>query len=279
MAILLADSGGTKTHWRLLDGTEKTDIYTAGISPLYQNEAQILDMFQSELLPKIKIYPTAVYYYGTGIIDSSKAQIVENALLTIWPKTPAVEVKDDMLGAARALCGRAAGIACILGTGANSCMFNGQEISQKTPALGFWLGDEGSGGHIGKELIKSYLRLELPVELKEAFDKRFGALDRSFVLKKAYQEPLPNRYFASFSKFIWDHRHHPFCYHLVTQAFGLFLEKNVLPYSGHELLMVNFTGSVAFYYSDILKKVLQKFNLTCGIIAESPMAGLTLYHR
>jgi glucosamine kinase len=177
------------------------------------------------------------------------------------------------------LCGREAGIACILGTGSNSCFYDGEKISFQVPPLGFWLGDEGSGGNLGKQLILSYLHKEMPEELRTKFNKRFGEKDRLEIIENAYQKPLPNRYFATFSKFIFDNRQHPFMYQLVSNAFGLFFEKYILKYPDFQKYKIHFTGSVAFYYSDILRRVAMEKGCTAGIIMESPIAGLTLFHK
>ena len=189
----------------------------------------------------------------------------------------AVEIQNDLIAAARSLCGKEAGIACILGTGSNSGFWDGGRISAQIPPLGFWLGDEGSGGHLGKLLLLSYLHGQMPVEIRAVFEKRFGIMDRLTVLDKAYKQAFPNRWFASFSKFLFDHRRDAFCYSLIEQSFEAFISLYLKRYQ--EAPVVHFTGSVAFYYSDILKKILKKHGLNVGHISEGPMAGLCLYHK
>ena len=191
----------------------------------------------------------------------------------------AIEINDDMLAAARSLCLSQPGIPCILGTGSNSCLFDGQKVIDQVPSLGFWLGDEGSGGYLGKELIKRYIRKELPIEIHQKFVARYGNLERTEILDKAYKQPLPNKYFGGYSKFIFDNRSHPYLFQLIYDSFLLFFEKSVIKYHDYETYKSHFTGSIAFYYSDILKKAAKKFNITVGVIMENPIAGLVLYHK
>jgi glucosamine kinase len=278
MAILIAESGSSKTDWRLIHQENKISQYkTVGFNPFYQNSTSILQELEANLLPNIEGEVSEIYYYGTGITNFEMADIVKKALEMAFPNAK-IEINDDMLAAARSLCLKEPGIACILGTGSNSCYFDGQQIANKIPALGFWLGDEGSGGHLGKELIKKYLRKELGEEISQKFIKKFGPLERTEILEKAYKQPFPNRYFAGFSKFLFDNRAIPEAYLIVYESFIEFFQKNVLKYPNHADLKVHFTGSIAFYYSDILRKAAVKSGINVGVIMESPIAGLTLYH-
>jgi glucosamine kinase len=279
--ILIAESGSTKTDWRLITSEGQVSQYkTVGFNPYYQTAENIADELRKNLLPNLPDTSISeVYFYGTGITNIEKAEIIKNAIRSVFPHVQTIEAHSDMLAAARALCGRESGIACILGTGSNSCFYDGSTISFQVPPLGFWLGDEGSGGYLGKQLILSYLHKELPEELRQKFNKRFGEKDRLEIIENAYQKPFPNRYFASFSKFIFDNRQHPFMYQLVSNAFGLFFEKYILKYPGFQKYKIHFTGSVAFFYSDILRRVATEKGCTTGVIMESPIAGLTLFHK
>jgi N-acetylglucosamine kinase-like BadF-type ATPase len=183
-----------------------------------------------------------------------------------------------LLGAARALCGHQTGIACILGTGSNAALYNGKYIDGSATSLGFWLGDEGSGGYLGKQLITDYLNGDLPDELRSHFERRYP--DRyPQIMDKVYRQPFPNRYLASFSKFVFDHLSHPYCYSLAYHAFALFFEKRVQKLDPQRQHSVHFTGSVAFYYANVLRQVATDQGYKLGHIAEEPAAGLVLYHQ
>ncbi len=279
--ILIAESGSSKTDWRMIaPNGSVSQVKTIGLNPYYQTTDSIIEELQKNLLPSLNNQVVSeVFYYGTGVTNDEKADIIRLAFKAIFTEVKSIEVHSDMLAAARALCGHTAGIACILGTGSNSCFYDGNDITFQVPPLGFWLGDEGSGGYLGKQLVLSYLHKEMPQDIREKFEKRFGVKDRLEVLENAYQKPFPNRYFASFSKFIFDNRNNQFTFKLVTDAFGLFFEKYLLKYPDYQQHKVHFTGSVAFYYSDILRRVAIEKGFSIGIIMESPIAGLTLYHK
>ncbi|WP_044172005.1 N-acetylglucosamine kinase [Flectobacillus major] len=278
--ILIADSGSTKTDWRTISSDGQiAQFKTIGFNPYYQDTTSIADELRSTLAPKITNTITAIHFYGTGVTNLEKGQIIKDALALVFPAATDIQVNNDMLAAARALAGQDTGIVCILGTGSNSCFYDGYQIAHQIPPLGFWLGDEGSGGYLGKQLMLSYLHKEMPQELREKFEKRFGAKDRLEILDNAYHKPFPNRYFASFSKFLFDNRSHPFAYLLVYQSFEAFFDKYLLKYTDCQQYKIHFTGSVAFYYSDILRRVATEKGCTVGIIMESPIAGLTLFHQ
>jgi len=278
--ILIADSGSTKTDWRILDQNEViAQTQTIGFNPYYQDADSIANELKTNLLPLCTKEVTQVFYYGTGVTNEEKAGVIKEAILKVFPTCQQIEAQSDVVGAARAACGKTAGIACILGTGSNSIYFDGEKTGFQVPPLGFWLGDEGSGANLGKRLILAYLHHELPSDLRDAFIKRFGALSRLDIFEHAYQKDFPNRWFATFSKFLFDHRKHPFCYEIVEKAFQDFCQLYLVKYEAARTVPIHFTGSVAFYYSDILKRVISSFGLRVGIISEAPMAGLTLFHK
>lgn len=281
MKILIIESGSTKTEWRLISDAIGTPIsyFSQGINPYYQSEIEIFEAQKSILSKFPPSGVSHIYYYGTGITGDDKKSIIQNFLQRHFNDAKELIVENDLMAALKANLGDKKGIACILGTGSNSGYFDGKQVTEQIPPLGFWLGDEGSGGHLGKLLILSYLHKELPEDLRSLFIKRFGELSRLDILTKAYKEEFPNRWFASFSKFLFDHRKHPFCYNLIEQSFDTFVKLYLLKYSEVQHIPIHFTGSVAFYYSDILKRVLKKYGLQTGIISESPMAGLSLYHK
>ncbi len=277
--ILIVESGSTKTAWRLIkDPNAPYDSFNSvGINPYYQTTAEIVAAQDQTLIGFAGMPIKAIYYYGTGVTGDAQCEVIAAAFRPYFPANCSLEIQNDLVAAARSLCGKEAGIACILGTGSNSGFWDGSRISTQIPPLGFWLGDEGSGGHLGKSLVLSYLHGQMPTELRTIFEKRFGVLDRLTILDKAYKQAFPNRWFASFSKFLFDHRKEAFCYGLIEQSFEAFISLYLKRYS--EATIFHFTGSVAFYYSDILKQVMKKNGLTIGHISEGPMAGLCLYHK
>lgn len=278
--ILIVESGSTKTEWRYITDPNQAyeSFYSDGINPYYQSAAEITEA-QLDTLAKLgQKSIQQVFYYGTGITDDSKREVIQHVLKP-YVGEASISVENDLVAAGISLCGDEAGIACILGTGANSGYFEGGKLKEQIPPLGFWLGDEGSGANLGKRLILAYLHHELPSDLRDAFIKRFGALNRLDIFEHAYQKEFPNRWFASFSKFLFDHRKHPFCYALVEKAFQDFCQLYLVKYEASRSVPIHFTGSVAFFYSDILKRVVMSFGLRVGIISEAPMAGLTLFHK
>ena len=277
--ILIVESGSTKTAWRIIKDplSPYESFSSAGINPYYQTNEEITAA-QTAVLDGFAGLPIqAIYYYGTGVTGEAQSEVIAAAFRPFFPSNCSLEIQNDLIAAARSLCGKEAGIACILGTGSNSGYWNGERISAQIPPLGFWLGDEGSGGHLGKLLLLSYLHGQMPAEIRAVFEKRFGVLDRLTVLDKAYKQAFPNRWFASFSKFLFDHRRDAFCYGVIEQSFEAFISLYLKRYPEGQTF--HFTGSVAFYYSDILKKIMKRNGLTIGHVSEEPMAGLCLYHK
>jgi len=279
--ILIVESGSTKTAWRLIkDPTSPYESFSSvGINPYYETSAEIVASQGKVLAGFTGIPIQAVFYYGTGVTGDAQREIIAEAFRPFFANSCTLEIQNDLIAAARSLCGKTSGVACILGTGSNSGFWDGTQISAQRPPLGFWLGDEGSGGHLGKSLVLGYLHGQMPIELRAVFEKRFGVLDRLTVLDKAYKQAFPNRWFASFSKFLFDHRKEAFCYSLIEKSFESFISLYLKGYEDAERQTFHFTGSVAFYYSDILKKVMKKNALKLGHISEEPMAGLCLYHK
>ncbi|MBX7094564.1 MAG: hypothetical protein K1X56_07590 [Flavobacteriales bacterium] len=277
--ILIADSGSTKTAWRLVKADQKIlQFNTPGIHPLLQDESQIRTTIQS--LFSIAGFPDSntiksIFYYGTGCSSTERSQPVFQCLSTLFPAA-VIEVESDMLGAARGLCGHREAIACILGTGSNSCHFNGLHILHARPSLGYILGDEGSGAWIGKNVLRAFLYGELPAHLAEKLKTEY-ALKKDEIIKKIYSEPLANRYMASFSPFVYRNSADPYMHRLVKEGFLAFFNKHISHYQIKNL-SINATGSIAFFYADIFRDVCNELGFTLGTITESPIAGLTLYH-
>ncbi len=276
--IIVADSGGSKIDWRLLrkDGTI-AQAQSPGFNPYYQPIEHLKDILKDSLLPVANEPVTKIFFYGTGVSSEKNQRIIQEAFLTHF-KDAQIEVGWDLLAAARALCGREPGIACILGTGSNSCLYNGEKIIGNVANLGWILADEGSGTSLGKKLIFDRFRKKMPAKLEEQFNARFP-WSREEVLEKVYQQEKPGAFLASFAKFIFQHLKEPYCYQLVYDSFSEFYENNVMKYENYQNLKVHFTGSIAFYFSDVLRQVANDKGITVKNILEGPIAGLTLFHQ
>lgn len=279
--ILIADSGSTKTDWRLIDENKNIHQFaTQGINPYFQTVEQIKGILCSELVSKMSIPALKgkpeVFFYGAGCRVADKKKVVEGAIAALFPES-AIVVNTDMLGAARSLCGKNPGLAAILGTGANTCYYDGTSIVENRTSSGFILGDEGSGAHIGKTFIQSFLRNELPKALSERFTAKYG-LDKDKIIDAVYRQPMPNRFLASFSKFIYQNLKEQFIIDLTAKCFGEFFDNYVCKYEKQKELQLHLTGSVAFYYSNILRAVAVDKGVAIGTISETPIAGLTLFH-
>lgn len=275
--ILLADSGSTKTSWCLINKGREF-FSTQGINPFQQTEEQITEMLLRELITQIseQIGSNAVevHFYGAGCTPE-KAIVVEKAIRMAIPNVKAIEVKSDMLGAARALCKNNEGIVAILGTGANSCLYDGKEITENTPALGFILGDEGSGANLGKRLVGDVLKGQLPADICRMFHEETG-LNAAEIIQRTYREPLPNRFLASISPFLAHHIERQEIQQLVEECFCSFVSRNLLQYLCHtECRTVHFVGSIAYYYRKQLEKALIKYDLKLGTISQSPITLLS----
>ena len=276
--ILIADSGGSKIDWRLL---QKNGVInqanTPGFNPYYQPVQDLKRSVEEVLLPIINETVDKVFFYGAGVSSEKNQLTVQNAFKDYFPEAR-IEIGWDLLAAARALCGHEPGIACIMGTGSNSCLYDGEKIVGNVANLGWILADEGSGAYIGKRLIVDYLRKKLPSSLADQFHARFP-FHREEILERVYQHEKPSAFLASFTKFIFQHLKEPYCYQLIYDSFSDFYENNVMKYDNYQKLKVHFTGSIAFYFSDILRQVANDKGITVKNILEGPIAGLTLFHQ
>ncbi|MCE7063041.1 N-acetylglucosamine kinase [Dyadobacter sp. CY343] len=277
--FLIADSGSTKTDWVVTkSGSRLATFQSAGINPFYQSAEEIIPVIEKQVLPQIQVVIDKIFFYGAGCADEKSSRPVYDALQNCIPSATEIQVASDMLGAARGLCGHSAGLACILGTGANNAFYDGENIVRQIGSLGFWLGDEGSGSYLGKTLVVSYLQNELPADLHEKFAKKYPEIDRLYILDHAYKKPYPNRFFATFSGFISEHTDHSYIRDVLEEAFSLFTQKYILKHKNADQYPVHFTGSIAFYYQDILKSVLASKGLQTGRILKTPLDGLVQYY-
>lgn len=277
---IIADSGSTKTAW-WTSNNRKHIIYTQGINPFQQSQEEICAILTHELLPSIHSQEdiTQIFFYGAGC-TKEKAPIVAEALRQTISHTAKIAVESDMLGAARGLCGRQKGMACILGTGSNSCFYDGRYAHAGTPALGYILGDEGSGAYIGKRLVGDILKCQLPADLCKLFHEETKETQAS-IIDKVYRMPLPNRFLASLSPFCARHRSHPATHSFLISCFTDFFKRNIASSPWQAELSeckIHFVGSIAFYYQDELREAAAACGYEVGNIMQSPIDGMVCYH-
>lgn len=274
--ILIADSGTTKTDWCIIkSGHVVKMIQTKGLNPYFQSYEEIADEVKNALIPQIDCIIDKIYFYGAGCVFD-KADVMRRAISSRMPYS-VITIYSDLLAAAHSTCGREEGIACILGTGSNSCFYNGMEIVKNIPPLGFILGDEGGGAMLGRLLVSDILKEILPVSVRSLFFSRFD-LTQEDILEYVYRRPYPNRFLASLSPFLSENMNVPEIRSLVKDGFKSFLMRNVMQYD-YKKYPVNFTGSVAYYYMNILQEVAEETGVRLGKIVKSPMDGLIDYYR
>lgn len=276
--ILIADSGSTKTDWCVVENGEIIQrVFTKGMNPFFQTEEEMKTELKETLLPQLpKKDLEAVYFYGAGCTPEKTPQ-VHSAISATLPVKGEVEVSSDMVGAARGLCGHKPGIACILGTGSNSCYYDGQNITANVSPLGFILGDEGSGAVLGKLMVGSLLKNQMTPGLKEKFLEQFK-LTPADIIDRVYRKPFPNRFLASLSPFLSQNIEDPTVHALVLDSFKAFLQRNVKQYD-YQNCEVHLIGSVAYYYRNILAEAAEATGVKLGNILQSPMPGLVQYHN
>jgi N-acetylglucosamine kinase-like BadF-type ATPase len=279
MSILIADSGSTKTDWVLLDDKKVLFQYqTIGFNPYFQSSETIYNEIKHVLLPLLENQLSNINhiaYYGAGCSSSDKIEVVKQGLYLAFGNIK-TEVNHDLLAAARALCGKEKGIACILGTGSNSCLYNGTEVIENVPSVGYMFGDHGSGATIGKIFIQYYFDDKLPQHLKIAFEK--AGFHRELILENVYKKPLPSKYLASISNFISNFPNDSFIKELIINCFIDFFEAQVSKYTNAHELPVNSVGSIGFYYKEFLEIAAKKQGFKIGNIIKSPIDGLIKYH-
>lgn len=277
---LIADSGSTKTDWALVErGQVLGKIHTQGINPFHQDELAIEAVLRYELLPYLPCSKAdALYFYGSGLREELKPKM-RQVFGRVFASDffTASHFENDLLGAARALCGRQEGIACIFGTGANSCLYDGEKIVQNTPPLGYVLGDEGSGAVLGKLFMNAILKNPQFAGLRDAYFQESG-LTLPIIINKVYREPLANRFLASTSTFIRQHLDFEPLRQLVVGNFRSFFLRNVMPYQRPDL-PVYAVGSIAYYYQKELQEAAMLEGFQLGTILRSPMEGLMQYHQ
>lgn len=274
MKKLIIDAGSTKMDWALLDGKKVINRFTTGgFNPNYADYIKFIDVLYGEIKEEDLPAVDAVYYYGSGCGSETVQNEMRQYLKVRFEEANEVVVTHDLMGAAHALLGHEKGIACILGTGANSCLYDGEAIIDRAVSLGYLIGDEGGGCYIGRKLVRAYFYDLMPLELKLSFEETYQ-LGISDLINNVYHKPGASRYLADFVKFAGDHIDHPFIQELVKACFRDFIQAFVLRYKDCHDLRVSFVGSVAFYFQTLLYEVLVSEGLTMGKVIQSPMDGL-----
>lgn len=276
---LIADSGSTKTEWCLLKGKNPVIFSSQGMSPYFLDKNGIADILHKEVVVNLKDIKKIdkVYFFGTGCKSAVNAKMIQKELIKIFVNAK-VKVESDLLGAAVSLCGNGKGIACILGTGSNSCYFNGKRIVKNSPGLGFILGDEASGAYLGKKVIQHYLYDIFEPDLKALFDAKY-VTNSIEIIEAVYKKPLPNRYLASFALFLSENRGHYMVENIIEDGIIDFFNAHILRYENIKKLPIHFTGSIAFGFQDVIRKIIDANGLMLGNIFKTPMEGLINYYR
>ncbi|MBR3454332.1 MAG: ATPase [Bacteroidaceae bacterium] len=275
---IIADSGSTKTAWALLDGATIELTEGQGINPFHCDSQQICDILRSDLSPYVgERRVEEVWFYGAGC-TVEKSPVVADCLREVLDVDGDVHVGSDMLGAAKALCGDQPGVVCILGTGANSCYFDGHDIIDNVPPLGYILGDEGSGAYIGKRLVGDMFKRQFSTDLYDCFIKETG-LTAASVVEKVYRQPMPNIFLASLTTFCSVHREHPQMKAFLVDCFSEFVRRNVVRYSSlRRGDAVNFVGSISFFFREEISEALHRHGYEMGKVLRSPIEGLVRYY-
>lgn len=276
--ILLADSGSTKTDWGLVEnGKLVKRLRTSGMNPFQMSEEAITEEIKTHLVPELPgTVLDEVHFYGAGC-TKEKQPIVERALRANLTINGECEVASDMLGAARGICGHKPGIACILGTGSNTCSYDGKNLVKNVSPLGFILGDEGSGAVLGKLLVGDVLKNQMPEAITKRFFEKYK-LTSAEIIDRVYRQPKPNTFLASFVPFLEENIDEPKIYNLVKESFRSFLRRNVMQYDGWQTLPIGFNGSIAKIYKKPLLEALEEEGMHLGRIIQAPMEAMVEYH-
>lgn len=276
--MLLADSGSTKTDWGLVEnGKLVKRLRTSGMNPFQMSEEAITEEIKTHLVPELPgTVLDEVHFYGAGC-TKEKQPIVERALRANLTINGECEVASDMLGAARGICGHKPGIACILGTGSNSCSYDGKNLVKNVSPLGFILGDEGSGAVLGKLLVGDVLKNQMPEAITKRFFEKYK-LTSAEIIDRVYRQPKPNTFLASFVPFLEENIDEPKIYNLVKESFRSFLRRNVMQYDGWQTLPIGFNGSIAKIYKKPLLEALEEEGMHLGRIIQAPMEAMVEYH-
>lgn len=276
--IIIADSGSTKADWKVIK--DKKILYTVstmGLNPFFHSKETIVDALKNGFENQVKIDDVSnVYFYGAGCSSEERNKFMTSSISTFF-KNATVEIQHDILAATRATCGNSPGIACILGTGSNSCSYDGTKITDNLPSLGFMLGDEGSGSYLGKILIRKLFYRELPADLLEKFNTKYN-LSKEDILDALYNKPNVNVFLAKFSQFYSENQEHPLIQKMVKSAFTDFYSCHIVKYKDYDKHPIHFVGSISFIFRTILEEVGKEFNTTLGKTIKKPIDFLVDFH-
>lgn len=276
--ILIADSGSTKTDWRLVaDKKEILSCQTIGLNPYYVHQEMVINALKTSPLIEFVNKVKAIYFYGAGCSSPAK-QLELSSYLASFFSAAKIKVDHDLLGAARALCKTSGGMVAILGTGTNTCLYDGKQITHNIPALGYVLGDEGGGVSLGKLLIKMVLHKKLSSNLLGDFKKSFPDLTINIILDKVYQQPLPNRFLASFSPFIAQHKSHSEIKQLINSCFHQFFSEYIVFYPNYKNYPLHLVGSIAYHFKNEISEVANKYEVKIGDVLQQPIDELVEFH-
>ena len=275
---VIADSGATKCQWTLVIDKEKKSITTIGISPYFLSINEMVAVIQKAFQKKIdtKIIE-AVYFYGTGLSNPTNRITIKKTLKKVFNKAQ-LDIQTDLVAVARATCQNKKGVACILGTGANTGYYNGKVITKNSPGLGFVLGDEGSGAFLGKKVLQYYLYKTFDEELMHAFEIKYK-LNKDQILDIVYKQALPNKFMASFAEFLSEHRGHYMIENIIEDGINEFFFTHLNKLNESWLYPIHFSGSVAYVFKDVIKQLATGYELELGKIIKSPMEGLIEFHK
>ena len=271
---LIFEAGSTKTDVYVIGSG--MDLVAEGINPAVQSDDRIREILLEVEKKLLDVAVEDIYYYGAGCATEELCEKIRMLLYGIWP-CQNISVESDMTGAARGLLGKYPGIACILGTGSNSALYDGKNVVRNVAPLGFILGDEGSGTAIGKRLLGDIFKGIAPADIIELFISETG-LDKNKVIEKVYRSESPNKFLASNAKFVGRHIDHPYLKNIMGELLGLFLDRNVAQYAESKSEPIGFVGSIAWHFRDILEHEVKKRGWTLGRILQKPMEGLVDYH-
>jgi N-acetylglucosamine kinase-like BadF-type ATPase len=276
--ILIVDSGSTKSDWILVKGPNDNYCFeTIGLNPYFVDEKIITDSLSlNQELISVSDQVNSIYFYGAGCSDPVRNKVLSDGLQRVFSKAK-VNVYHDVYGSVVATCGDSPGISCILGTGSNACYFDGYKVDDGRPALGYILGDEGSGAYFGKQFLRDVLYQKLPNQMAVAFTEDFG-FTKEDIFEKVYQEKRPNAFLASMTHFIAEHKHDPYVSKMLYNGFRDFIETHVCQFKEHKSVPIHFIGSVAFYFQDQLRTVVVDMALEQGKILQKPMIEMLRYH-
>lgn len=277
--VLIADSGSSKCDWALLhDNGEVIEFSTMGFNPFFHEEALITNILK--INPMIQQYAnqiTILHYYGAGCSSPKRCEIMNRALKTIFNKAT-INIAHDLDGAAFATCKDEKGIACILGTGSNSCYYDGTAIIEEVPALGHVLGDEGGGAYYGRQLLTMFLYNQLPPHVHDALIERHS-LTKEMIFENVYNKPNVNVYLASFMRTLSDMREDPWVRDYVYRGMSNFINFHIWCYKQYKYVPTHFVGAIAYFFQDILRDACKKHRITVGKIQHQPIKGLIEYHK